>query len=72
MIQTLIGPILGIATEFLKRRAEEKQAVHERKLEVIKQDSNWENIQAGNAGNSWKDEWFTIFSTVCLIGTKHS
>lgn len=68
MIQTLIGPIVGIATEFLKRRAEEKQAVHERKLEVIKQDSNWENIQAGNAGSSWKDEWFTVlFSIPCIL-----
>lgn len=68
MIQTFLGPIVNIATEFLKRKAEEKQAIHERKLEVIKQDSNWENIQAGNAGKSWKDEWFTIlFSVPCVL-----
>ena len=68
MIQQLLGPLLSLATDFLQRKAEEKRAVHERKLEIIKQDSNWENIQAGNAGSSWKDEWFTLlFSIPCIL-----
>jgi len=68
MIQQLLGPLLSLVTSFLERKAEEKQAVHERKLEIIKQDSNWENIQAGNAGSSWKDEWFTLlFSIPCIL-----
>ena len=68
MIQQLLGPIVSLATGFLERKAEEKRAVHERKLEIIKQDSNWENIQAGNSGSSWKDEWFTLlFSIPCIL-----
>ena len=68
MIQQLLGPLLSLATGFLERKAEEKRAVHERKLEIIKQDSNWENIQAGNSGSSWKDEWFTLlFSIPCIL-----
>jgi len=68
MIQALIGPIVNLVGGHLQRKSEEKKAVHERKLEVIKQDSNWENIQAGNAGASWKDEWFTLlFSIPCIL-----
>lgn len=68
MIQQLLGPIVSLAAGFLERKAEEKRAVHERKLEIIKQDSNWENIHATNSANSWKDEWFTIlFSVPCVL-----
>jgi len=67
MIQQLLGPIVSLAAGFLERKAEEKRAVHERKLEIIKQDSNWENIQAGNSGSSWKDEWLTLLFSVPLV-----
>ena len=68
MWQTLIGPIADLLGGHLERKAEESRAVHERKLEAIKQDSNWENIHASNAANSWKDEWFTIlFSIPCVL-----
>lgn len=68
MWQVLLGPVTEIVKDYFHRKAEEKQAVHERKLEAIKQDSNWENIHAANAANSWKDEWFTIlFSVPCVL-----
>ena len=67
MWQALIGPIVNLAGGYLKNKAEEKQAVHERKLEVIKHESNWDNIQASNADNSWKDEYFTILLSIPMI-----
>lgn len=68
MWQTLVGPVVDLIGEHFKRKAQEKRAVHERKLEAIKQDSNWENIHASNANSSWKDEWFTIlFSIPCIL-----
>ena len=68
MWQALISPLANIIGGHLERKAEEKRAIHERKLEVIKQDSNWENIHASNASSSWKDEWFTIlFSIPCIL-----
>lgn len=67
MWQALVGPVVNLVGEHFKRRAEEKQAVHERKLEVIKQDSNWENIHATNASTSWKDEWLTLLFSVPLV-----
>lgn len=69
MWQTLIAPVANLISGYLKNKAEEKQAVHERKLEVIKHDSNWETIQASNSGNSWKDEWLTLLVSIPLIGS---
>jgi len=67
MWQALIGPIVNLAGGYLKNKAEEKQAVHERKLEVIKHEANWDNIQASNSGASFKDEWFTLLFSVPLV-----
>ena len=68
MWQALIQPIATLVGEHFKRKAEEKQAVHQRKLETIKQDGDWENIQAGNAAASWKDEWLTLLVSIPLVG----
>ena len=68
MIQALIGPITSLVGGYFERKAEEKKAVHERKMVAIQQDANWENIHANNASSSWKDEWFTIlFSVPCIL-----
>ena len=67
MWQTILAPIAQLLGGYLKNKAEEKQAVHERKLEVIKHESNWDNIQATNAGTSWKDEWLTLLFSVPLV-----
>jgi len=60
MWQALIGPVVNLVGGHLERKGEEKRAVHERKMEAIKQDANWENIHASNAGNSWRDEFFSV------------
>lgn len=67
MWQALIQPLASLVGGYLKNKAEEKQAVHERKLEVIKHEANWDNIQASNAGTSWKDEWLTLLFSVPLV-----
>ena len=67
MWQALIAPLTELVSGHFKRKAEEKQATHERKLEVIKHESNWDNIQATNAGTSWKDEWLTLLFSVPLV-----
>jgi hypothetical protein len=67
MWQALISPISELVGGYFKRKAEEKQATHERKMEVIKHEANWDNIQATNAGTSWKDEWLTLLFSVPLV-----
>ena len=60
MWQTLLGPVVNLVGGHLERKGEEKRALHDRKMEAIKQDANWENIHASNAANSWRDEFFSI------------
>jgi len=67
MWQTLLGPIVDLVGGHLQRKAEEKKAVHERKMVAIQQDANWENIHATNSGNSLKDEWFSLLFSVPLV-----
>ena len=67
MWQLLIGSATELIGGHFKRKSEEKQAQHERKLEVIKHEANWDNIQATNAGSSWKDEWLTLLFSVPLV-----
>ena len=68
MWRALLGPVVDLVGGHLQRKAEEKKAIHERKMVAIQQDANWENIHASNASSSWKDEWFTIlFSVPCIL-----
>lgn len=69
--KAVIGDGLGNnIVEYLKRKAELKQALHERKLELIKEglhaDAAWEIEQIRNSG--WKDEWVLILLSLPLIG----
>ncbi len=67
MWQALIGPIVDLVRSHFQRRAEEKKATHERKMEAIRQDANWENIHANNANNSWRDEFFSVLFSIPLV-----
>mgnify|MGYP000011522342 FL=1 len=60
MWQTLIGPVTELVGGHFKRKAAEKQATHERKLQVIQNDAAWENKMADASMNSWKDEFWTL------------
>ncbi|MDA7514301.1 hypothetical protein N8508_00770 [bacterium] len=67
MWQALIGPITGLVGDHFKRKSEEKRATHDRKMEAIRQDANWENIHAANASSSWRDEFFSLLFSLPLI-----
>ena len=62
-----IGPIADLAGGFLKNKAEEKRAIHDRKMEVIKNDADWETKMAEASGSSWKDEFWTIILAVPIF-----
>ena len=67
----LLGPLVSglfdVGKSFLKNKAEEKQAIHDRKITQIKQEGNWDEIQAQNSNNSWKDEYLTIILTLPFV-----
>jgi hypothetical protein len=67
MLQHLIAPVANLAGSWLKNKAEEKQAVHQAKLEVIKNNADWESKMADASANSWKDEFWTIVLSVPIF-----
>ena len=70
MWQALIGPVTELVGGHFKRKAAEKQATHERKLQVIQNDAAWENKMAYATASSWKDEFWTLVlaAPVFMIG----
>lgn len=60
MLQLLIGPITNLVGGYMKNKAEEKQAKHQAKINVIQNDANWEQTMAAASGNSYKDEFWTL------------
>ena len=70
MLSSLIAPVAGLVKGYLSNKAEEKQAVHQRKLSVIENDANWESKMADASKDSWKDEFWTIVlaAPVFMIG----
>lgn len=67
MWQALIGPIAELGRQWLKNKAEVKQATHEANLKKIQQESNWEDTMAQGSLTSWKDEWFTVVLSVPVV-----
>lgn len=60
MWQALIAPVTNLVGGYLKNKAEEKQAKHEARMQVIKNDADWETKMADASSTSWKDEFWTI------------
>jgi hypothetical protein len=62
-IGPIISGIFGVGKQYLSNKAEKAQAIHEREVTIIKGDQAWDEIQAKNSGDSWKDEYLTIILT---------
>ena len=67
MWQALISPIAELFGTALKNRAAEKTAIHEAKMEVIKNTASWEQLMASASATSWKDEWFTLLLSAPVV-----
>ena len=67
MLKLLLGPVADLAKTYMSNKAEEKQAKHEAKMNVIQNDADWETKMADASGNSWKDEFWTIVLAVPIF-----
>lgn len=67
ILGSVVSGLFDVGKTFLKNKAEEKQAIHDRKITQIKQEGNWDEIQASNSNNSWKDEYLTIILTLPFV-----
>lgn len=67
----LVGEAVGIFGDWLQGRRRVQQARVESEVAIQQArataDIDWDQIQAQNASNSWKDEWFTILLSIPLI-----
>lgn len=68
---SLAGEAFGIFGDWLQGRRRVQQARVESEVAIQQArataDIDWDNIQAQNSGNSWKDEWFTILLSIPFI-----
>ena len=66
-----IGPIISgmfdVGKQDLYNRSEKSKAKHEREISIIKGDQKWDEIQAANSADSWKDEYLTVIITSPFI-----
>ena len=49
ILGSVVSGLFDVGKTFLKNKAEEKQAIHDRKITQIKQEGNWDEIQASNS-----------------------
>jgi len=59
-LTSLIAPVSKLVGGYFKNKAEEKQAVHQAKMEIIQNDADWESKMADASATSWKDEFWTV------------
>lgn len=67
MITAIIGGIASLAGQWLSNKKSEADAKHQQKLKRIQGEQDWDQIQAENARDSWKDEWLTIIFTLPFV-----
>lgn len=67
ILTTLLGPVADLGKTYLSNRAEEKQAKHQAKMNVIQNDADWESKMAAASASSWKDEFWTIVLAIPIF-----
>jgi hypothetical protein len=63
----LLGPVADLGKTYLSNKAEEKQAKHEAKMNVIQNDADWEAKMVDASATSWKDEFWTIILAIPIF-----
>ena len=63
-LTSLIAPVSKLVGGYFKNKSEEKQAKHQAKMEVIKNDADWESKMADASASSWKDEFWTVVLSI--------
>ena len=78
MLQSIIGPIAGLAGSWLDAKSQAQaasaklkltEAEAKAKIMLSKETSvaDWERIMAQGSQSSWKDEWFVIVLSIPLV-----
>lgn len=68
MIVQVVKIVAGLVLDHFKSKREEKRAIHERRMQVIANDQEIDLWNTRNAGDSWKDEYWTLILSIPAIG----
>lgn len=63
----IITGLFKLAESWLDGYRKKSEAKSDRQAELLRQQGNWDEIQAQNSATSWKDEWLTILFSIPLI-----
>jgi len=64
MIASAVG---GLASTWLKGKQKVAEAKIEREAQALTNEADWNQVQARNARDSWKDEWLTLLVSIPMI-----
>lgn len=68
----IVTDLVGMLKDTVKSKRELKQAIELAKIERVKTldtaDVEWDLLMAKQSGESWKDEWLTVWVTVLVFG----
>jgi hypothetical protein len=64
----ITGGVTGLVGKWLDNKAKESDAKHEAKITKIHQAGSWETTAAVQMASSLKDEWWTFWLSLPLIG----
>ena len=67
LLGPLVSGVFDIGKQYFTNKAEKSKAKHEQEIAVIRGDQKWDEIQARNSGDSWKDEYLTVVITSPFI-----
>lgn len=59
----IVSGVTQLGANWLKNKAAEKEAMHQAKLEIIKNNADWESKMASATASSWKDEYLVLLLT---------
>ena len=67
----ILGDLIGLGKTYIQGKQKKAQAKADAEAAVMikaaESEANWENIQAKNSGDSWKDEYLIIILTIPAI-----
>ncbi len=68
----LVSDVFGMFADGIKHKRDLKRAIELAKIERVTRidtaDIEWDNLMAKASGDSWKDEWLTVWVTVINFG----
>jgi len=67
MWQVLVGPLAGLAKQWLDNRKEKSAAKHQRQIKDMTREQSWEELAMKNSAASWTDEWLVLLFSIPLI-----